>query len=72
MPSTASPAATTMAHRSHGNQAGVRLSRTNAHPAVTATAADTVSRPSQPSPRSQRPTAPMPTSAAIAGASATM
>jgi hypothetical protein len=72
MPSTASAPQTTMTHRSHGSQVADRPSSTNAHPAVTPTAKATTERPTQPSVRSHSAIAPMPTRAAMGGASATM
>src|SRR6516225_6778441 len=68
-PST--PASSTT-QRSHGSQSGVRSSSTYDQTAVTSTVEATTARPAKPSRWFHTPVAPMPTSAPMPGASATM
>ena len=71
LPTAASPARITT-QRSHGNQDGDRSSSACAHQVVTATPAAATIRPNHPSRRSHSAITPTLTSAAMAGARATM
>ena len=69
---TATAPVPTTVHSTHGCQDGVRSSTTTAVTTVTATVAASTARPSTALRRRQAVTAPIPTSAAIGGASTTV